>query len=575
MGIWTSVCLWLITFLNIHCYFVQALPSTESQFRAFRVGLSSEGYTSAISLATDDHGNTFIVGNTDGSFGKADGDNVSADSIFIAKFSRSGILIWLTRTGSAYLDKATSIHFYGSNLYVTGFTRGNVALDKQSGNQRLSRGITDGFIVVYNSFTGKRLWSRQYGVKSTETRIEQVAVSRRGGIVIAGRTNASLFSSVKREVVGQEFFLARLRHATGQIESNVQMETRSVWPFSWPQRLLIVEETSSLYVVLYTNEHDRRKMGVVISIPFNNYNSIERVLHIGGHVVDAGSYYGLAYDQRSGTLVVSFTKGASHSSSASSVKSTFALRIVSNNTRPRQWTEKIFSFDRVEDKVKDVMVNEAGFAMVLGSSKVVGVNTEDGNGKSSVPALWVYDVRTMRTAGSHIADNLDGLHCDKITTFALDSDGNIVYAGVRSREDGTGEVLLGSFGIPAEYKWRSGDYAKPAKIYILDNGSITTNEMLAIQDSKGSKGDAKNDGGEPLNIGSIASICVGSALVAFVFAGLYAIGVKKRKRRKAQPEILDTLSRPTNSRPLTTDDLHRRTDGNERPRLEQLFDDSM
>ncbi|CAN8062177.1 unnamed protein product [Agarophyton chilense] len=540
----TSICLLSIALISMTLYVAHTLPSTESQFRAFRVGLSSEGYTSAVSLTTDNHGNTFVVGNTNGSFGKADGENVSADSIFIAKFSRSGILIWLTRTGSASLDKATSIYHFGANLYVTGYTLGNVTLSEQSIGTKFSRGTKDGFVMVYNSFAGKRIWAKQYGSKHAETQIEHVVVSRLAGVVIAGRTDAPLFVNDKRVVSDGEFFLLRLSHTTGRIAEKRQLETNAAWPFPWPQRLLIVEESSSLYVVLHTEEGDVRNMGVVVRMPLQHFDTFERVLTVGEDVLDENIYYGLAHEGQTGKLALSFTKGSTDSL-ANPMRPAFALRIISNNSRPRQWTERMFSFDQGdEDIVKDVVVNDAGFAMVMGVSKDEGLNKDNRTGVNSWPSLWVYDVRKMMTVGSHVSKNLDGFHCDKITKFDLDSDGNLVYSGVRTRADGTGEVLLGSFGVPPEYKWRAGEgVSKPVKIYVLGNGSITTNEMMAVQDSKRSNDSKVETKEDSLSMGAIASICVGSALVALAFAGFYALVVKRKKRAGRQQNV-DSEVRP-------------------------------
>ncbi|PXF42993.1 hypothetical protein BWQ96_07241 [Gracilariopsis chorda] len=501
-----------------------ALPVSESRFRAFRVGLSSEGYTSAVALTTDDHGNTYVVGNTNGSFGKADGQSISADSIFIAKFSRSGIMIWLRRTGSAYLDKATSIFYYGKNVYVTGSTMGTVRFDNEAGGTDYSQGIKDGFVLAYNAFTGRRQWSRQFGREGTVSEVKIAVVSRTGGVVIAGHTNASLFTGAPRNVKHDEFFLVRLNYATGRTERKLQVETKETWPFSNPQRLVVAEEMSVMYAILHTPDSQGRKAGVVVSVGLRNYRVMERVMDLGDQVAAEGRFYGLAHDKQTGRLGISYTQITGNSD-----LSNYALRIVTNNTRPRQVKEVLFTFDKGgRDVARDVVVNNAGFALVLGTSS-------DGTKRrsnESIPALWVYDLRQMKTVGSFVGRQLEGIQCNKITAFDLDSNGNIVYAGVRQRRSGTREVLLGSFGMAPELKWRSEDeYENPQKIYILENGTTTTDEMLAIQDAKQAHASEEVEDGVKLSIGAIASISIGSALVILALAGAYAFVMKRKHER--------------------------------------------
>lgn len=499
-----------------------ALPASESRFRAFRVGLSSEGYTSPVGLTTDDHGNTYVVGNTNASFGKADGQNINAESIFIAKFSRSGIMVWLRRTGSAYLDKATCIFYYGKNVYVTGSTMGSVSLGNEPGGANRSQGIMDGFVLAYNAFTGRRQWSRQFGTDGTVSEVNTVVVSRTGGVVIAGHTNASLFTREPRQVKYDEFFLVRLNYATGRIERKLQVETKKTWPFSIPKRLVVAEEMSSMYVVLHTPDTHRRKAGVVVSVGLRHYGVMERVINLGNELDNERRFYGLVHDKQTGRLGISYTVVNANS------EPKYALRIVTNNTRPRQSEEVLFTFEKgSHDTARDVVVNNAGFALVLGSSS----DGQKGTNVESVPALWAYDMREMKTVGSFVGRQLEGIQCNEITTFDLDSSGNIVYAGVRQRKSGTREALLGSFGMAPELKWRSADeYENPQKIYILDNGTTTTDEMLAIQDAKQAQSSGENEGTK-LSIGAIASICIGSALVVLALAGAYALLTRRKHER--------------------------------------------
>lgn len=442
--------MWLTPVIFIAIYLLlgttSALPSSDLAFHTYRVGLSTNAETAATSLSTDDYGNTYIVGNTYGSFGKPDMDHLSDMSIFIAKFSRSGILVWLRRTGSAFPDQALGAFYFGAMLYVTGSTKGNVSMKASPADT--SFGIQDGFVLAYDSFTGKRKWSRQIGRARAFTEVNVVTVSTLAGVVISGHSNSSVFGTLQREVAGDELFVARLNHASGHIEQNTQYEINSTPMNLIPRQIATTKDNRFIHVIVEVDNKTFRKESIFVSLLERSYKISMKhsMASIGMNKVSQG----LVEDVETGKIVISYS--VAHDGPGSSRD--FGLQTLAAST-PNSFTGPMTIADldsNSDDVCKGIVINKASYALMLGTI------SKGSGGDHNTLGVWIYDLRNSRTVGWYEADNAMLGSSMKIAGFTTDDTGNLVFAGVRIPEGGTQrEILLGTFGIPTFLQKRTHD----------------------------------------------------------------------------------------------------------------------
>jgi hypothetical protein len=141
-------------------------------------------------ITTDSGGNIYVTGYTDGN---VDGQTKTGASwdLFVVKFDSSGTKQWTrllgvaTKNTIAYAIASDS----GGNVFVTGFTTGN--LDGQS----LS-GTNDAFIVKYNT-SGSRQWTRLLGIAGQVTTGYGITTDSNGSVYITGITQGNLDGQTK------------------------------------------------------------------------------------------------------------------------------------------------------------------------------------------------------------------------------------------------------------------------------------------------------------------------------------------------------------------------------------------
>ena len=142
--------------------------------------IGSSEYDSAVGIAADASGNTFITGYTDGDLA---GPNQGGADAFVAMFDSSGTLQWTRQIGSGHVDRAHGIAIDGSgNVYITGYTYGELGGP--------GHGLADAFIVAYDT-SGAVRWTRQMGTPYND-HAYGIAVDDGGTIYVTGYTDGDL-----------------------------------------------------------------------------------------------------------------------------------------------------------------------------------------------------------------------------------------------------------------------------------------------------------------------------------------------------------------------------------------------
>lgn len=448
-----------------------ALPSKVLQFSSYRIDLTTTAETEARSLSTDDYGNTYIVGNTYGNFGDADVNHLSDMSIFIAKFSKTGILVWLRRTGSAQADRALSIFYFGAVLYVTGLTKGNISTD--SSPQDTSYGIHDGFVLAYSSFTGKRKWSTQLGRSGVLSQVDVVTASHRGGVLIAGHSNLPLrekgSSAHGMAATGRRFFVASLSHVTGDMRLFAQHELNSAsQSMLLPAQIMLTGDSGVVFLIVQVTENSGIKDSVVVSLLPSNLSKL-MVQSLSAQRLRKVSK-GLTEDLKTGNIVISYSINVADASTRD-----FGLQIVHRNgsSMSMDKTKMMDLNSNSDDMCYGMELIGMRHAVMLGS-----VTKGDGNETTEQLGVWIYDVRNGETVGTYLSSRAESMSSMRVTGFCKDSEEDIVFAGVREKKSGAREVMLGTFGIPPHLKSNSGAHLttnKPSDLNSNVNYSYAVN----------------------------------------------------------------------------------------------------
>lgn len=141
---------------------------------------------SVTGVSLNGDGDLYVVGNTAGDLDGLHPDNVTGDA-FLARYSRSGSLLWLRQFGTATADTATAVSVSSlGDVYVVGITNGNL-----DGTHPINVS-NDGFIARYDR-NGDRLWLKQFGTSTaSDERTTAVTATSTGQVYLTGTTTGNI-----------------------------------------------------------------------------------------------------------------------------------------------------------------------------------------------------------------------------------------------------------------------------------------------------------------------------------------------------------------------------------------------
>ena len=155
--------------------------------------------TVGTAVTTDDKGDVFVVGYTEGSL---DGNTLTGTrDFFVAKYDPSGVKQFtrqLGAVGAVTVGNEVATDLVG-DVFVTGSTTGGL-----DGNART--GIHDVFVTKYTP-NGVKLFTRQLGVAGRETYGNGVATDPIGDVFVAGSTSGGLDGNLQTGVY--DFFVSK------------------------------------------------------------------------------------------------------------------------------------------------------------------------------------------------------------------------------------------------------------------------------------------------------------------------------------------------------------------------------
>jgi len=171
---------------------------TEPRFTK-QLGTAANDASNAIAI--DATGNIYIAGYTDGNL---DGEiNAGSDDIFLIKYNSAGVRQWTRLIGTVVSESAKGIAIDSSNnIYITGYTAGN--LDGQ-----VSSGNSDIFLIKYDS-SGNRIWTKLLGSAGNDFG-QGIVMDSSGAIYVAGYTDGNLDGQVNSG--GTDLFISKFDSA--------------------------------------------------------------------------------------------------------------------------------------------------------------------------------------------------------------------------------------------------------------------------------------------------------------------------------------------------------------------------
>ncbi len=190
------------------------LPGTVQWSSVNQLGVAGKTTTfSNIRVSKD--GNVAMAGATTANldtFDKTATASTGTQDGMVVQVGTTGATAWVRQVGVAShsVDNTITTVDASGNVFLVGTTDGNVA----SPTGGAATGTKDIFIIKYDS-AGTLLWRKEFGVASTTTVANAVAVDTSGNVYLTGKTNANLEAGAGAATGTFELFVMKLAAATG------------------------------------------------------------------------------------------------------------------------------------------------------------------------------------------------------------------------------------------------------------------------------------------------------------------------------------------------------------------------
>ncbi len=152
-------------------------------------------YDTGGGVSIDINGNVYITGyfNNASQFGSMVVNSSGGDDIFVAKYSNTGNLIWVSRTyGAGVYDLGLKIRTFNDKVYLVGQFEDVITIGSQIFS---SFGLSDGFVSMLDS-SGSFLWTKQLGGQGSD-RLTDLNVVNNNNVFITGWCNGiAVFDNV-------------------------------------------------------------------------------------------------------------------------------------------------------------------------------------------------------------------------------------------------------------------------------------------------------------------------------------------------------------------------------------------
>jgi len=249
-----------------------------------------EGY----GVTTDSSGNIYVTGYTKGDL---DGNtNLGYGDIILVKYDSSGTKQWTKQLGTSENDYGNYITTDSSdNIYVTGFTSGDLDGNTSSGGQ-------DIFLVKYNS-SGTKQWTKQLGTNNSDEGYG-VTTDSSDNIYVTGVTGGDLDGNTSSG--GRDIFLVKY-NSSGTKQWTKQLGTSSTdWGYG-----VTTDSSGNIYVTGKTrgglDGNTNSGSYDMFLVKYNSSGTKQWTKQLGTSSLDEG--YGVTTDSSGNIYVTGYTNG--------------------------------------------------------------------------------------------------------------------------------------------------------------------------------------------------------------------------------------------------------------------------
>lgn len=399
--------------------FVAKYNPTGTRLWSKQLGASSANVQGS-GAATDSSGNIFVIGST--SRGLDGNTFIGPQDLFLIKYSSSGSKYWTMQKGSytgsgGTVDTGAAATDSSGNVFVAGNT--DVGLD---GNTLT--GTTDFYVTKYSA-SGARLWTKQLGTSSQDTKAYGVATDSSGNVFVTGLTTGPLDGN---SLIGDvDYFITKYN------SSGVKQWTKQLGKSSgFAQTYAIATDSAGNFYV--AGRTDSGLDGNTVTgnfdlfvVKFNSSGTRQwtRQMGVSGR---SASAYGVATDSSGNVFVVGQSSGALDGISNQGPYDGFVVKYNASGTK--LWT-KILDQSLTDVTSEGVATDSSGNVIITGwTDSAYAGNTLTGTRDvliskydSSGTVLWnkQLGVASEDTIGQAVAtDSFGNIFVSGYTTGGLD-----------------------------------------------------------------------------------------------------------------------------------------------------------
>ena len=318
-------------------------------------------------IYVDASSNLYVSGYTSGNLAAGSGASVGSFDAFVRKYDSSGTVEWTSQFGVAGLNtEACGVMTDSSgNFYVQGDTKANLV----SGSGA-STGSYEAYVIKFNS-SGVKQWTQQLGVAGYATYFGGVAVDGTGNVFISGTTTANLVSGSGASTGSYDAYVIKFN------SSGVEQWTQQLGIAGYlaQGKGLAVDGTGNVFISGYTTANLVIGSGASTGsydaylIKFNS-SGVEQwtqQLGVAGYLAQGR---GLAVDGPGNAFISGVTSANLVSGSGASTGIRDAYLIKFNSSGVKQWTQQL--------GVAGYRTYGSGLAVDIAGDIILG-GTSDGN----------------------------------------------------------------------------------------------------------------------------------------------------------------------------------------------------
>lgn len=165
--------------------------------------LGSSGIDESYGVATDSLGNVYIAGRTNGSLGTG----IGGFDAYLSKFSPAGTLLWTKQVGTGGTESGNNVVVdNANNVYLTGFTTGVIGASSVGG--------IDGFVTKFDG-AGTVQWTSQIGSSGNDFP-QALASDGLGNIYITGQTDGQFVGATSAG--SRDGFVGKIDSSSGTLQ---------------------------------------------------------------------------------------------------------------------------------------------------------------------------------------------------------------------------------------------------------------------------------------------------------------------------------------------------------------------